>query len=151
MWQSDSELSALGSLAQRQRSLRRADQYPRPEHRAETLALCGGRVSIPFRLVGDYRALRYRPTRVQDGRLSIRCGLRWEVDLTREQVHAVIAPTRAIENRDDCLALTSSTKPDLILALTKPETIDGPYGITRQAQYLGVSVDDPTGFRQAIL
>ena len=102
-------------------------------------------------LVGDYRALRYRPTRVQDGRLSIRCGLRWQVDLTREQVHAVIAPTRAIETRDDYLALTSSTKPDLILALTKPETIDGPYGITRQAQYLGVSVDDPTGFRQAIL
>lgn len=102
-------------------------------------------------LVGDYRAMRYRPMRVQDGHISLRCGLRWQVDLTQAQIHAMIAPKRAIENRDDYLALTSATKPDLILALKTPETIDGPYGITRRAQYLGVSVDDPAGFQRAIL
>lgn len=102
-------------------------------------------------LVGDYRAMRYRPMRVQDGQISIRCGLRWQVDLAREQIHAVVSPTRAIENRDDYLALTAATKPDLILVLQKPETIDGPYGITRKAQCLGVSVDDPAGLRQAML
>jgi len=102
-------------------------------------------------LVGDYRAMRYRPTRVQDGQIAIRCGLRWEVDLPREQVHSVSAPTRGIENRDDYLALSASMKPDLILELGIPETVDGHYGITRKARYLGVSVDDPAAFRDAVL
>lgn len=102
-------------------------------------------------LIGDYRAMRYRPTRVRDGQILIRCGLRWEADLTREQIHAVSAPTRAIENRDDYLSLSVATKPDLILTLVSPETVEGPYGITRKARYLGVSVDDPDAFRDAVL
>ena len=90
-------------------------------------------------LWGDAQAVRLHPTRVVDGALKLRVGLRWRVDIPLDDVVAV-------ERTDEAAELDVSVigEPNLVLHLAEPVTVHGPLGITREASSLSMFVDDPT-------
>jgi len=101
-------------------------------------------------LIGDYRAMRFRPIFVTGEAVHVRCGLRWTVAIPREEIAGVEPMRRAVEDDDGYFSAAAAMKPDLVLRLHAPTTVDGPYGMTRTAQLIGVSADDEQGLAEAL-
>jgi hypothetical protein len=96
-------------------------------------------------IVGDWRACRIRPVRVEDGTLRFRFGLRWRMDIPLASIRAVRAATpaeRATKGSVDLrLALPGSSW--TVLELDRPIEATGMYGIRRTVRTLGLGLDDP--------
>ena len=97
-------------------------------------------------LVGDWRACKHGPIRLDDGVLRIRFGLRWRLDVPLSRVAALRPPTskematkRAVDLR---LALPGSRWQ--VLELDRPVEAEGIYGLRRTVRTLGLGLDEPT-------
>jgi hypothetical protein len=101
-------------------------------------------------LIGDYRAMRFRPIVVTGEAVHVRCGLRWSVAIPRKEIAGVEPMRRAVEEHDGYFSAAAAPKPDFVLKLRAPVVIDGPYGLTRTAQLIGVSADDKPGLAEAL-
>jgi hypothetical protein len=101
-------------------------------------------------LVGDYRAMALRPAEHTGTGLILRCGLRWTVTIPFSDIDAVVPVSRADERREDFLSLSPGRRPDLVLRLRTPTVLDGPYGIRKEAQFIGLALDEPARFLNAL-
>jgi len=96
-------------------------------------------------IVGDWRACRSRPMRIENGALRIRFGLRWRLDVALDDIVGLRAPTVDEEMMKGVVDLKlvlpgASWK---ILELERPVVARGPYGIRRTVRTLGLALDEP--------
>ncbi len=96
-------------------------------------------------LVGDWRACRTRPIRVEGGVLRVRFGLRWSLDIPLESIRALRAPTAAEKASRGAvdLRLALPGAPWTVLELDRPIEARGPYGRRREVRSVGLGVDEP--------
>jgi hypothetical protein len=96
-------------------------------------------------VIGDWRACRFRPIRVEDGTLRIRFGLRWRADVPLDSIVRVrpsTAAERATRGAVDLrLALPGGSW--TVLELDRPVVAVGMYGRRRTIRSLGLGVDEP--------
>ena len=119
---------------------------------AASVALLLSLYSVLF-VLGHLRAVVLRPTVVTaDGRLRLRVGFVWQVDLPLAEVADAYLLPPAARLRPDTLNLARLllTEPNVLLALRAPAPVRGLYGLTRQPQRLALYVDDPQAFIEAV-
>jgi hypothetical protein len=96
-------------------------------------------------IIGDWRASRLRPIRVENGTLRIRFGLRWRADVPLDSILRVrpsTASERATKGAVDLrLALPGGSW--TVLELDRPVVAVGMYGRRRTVRSLGLGVDEP--------
>ncbi len=96
-------------------------------------------------IIGDWRACRARPIRLEDGVLHVRFGLRWRLDVPLAAIREVRAPTTAEKAArgavDLRLALPGASWTRL--ELDRPLEAKGPYGMRRRVRTLGLGMDEP--------
>lgn len=102
-------------------------------------------------LVADYQAARLNPVTRDGDTLVITCGLRGRARIPLSQVEEV---RRVLSHPDRKVpgyaSLVLCGAPQVRLHLSAPVTVDGPFGLRRQARYVAVAVDDPEGFVKAV-
>jgi hypothetical protein len=127
-------------------------------HPAVAWALTAGSVSALAWLTADYRAMGSGAVRVGHGRVDLRVGRRFALDLPADAVAAAVArpswrdlPAVGTPAARDYLNLTKPAAPNVLLMLAEPTAVRLPGGITRRdVRRLGLCLDDPTGFVAAI-
>ena len=92
-------------------------------------------------VVGDFRAMRLRPHRIDTERLRLRCGLRWDLDVETARV----ARVRRTDAGAD-LSMVPWGAPSHVVEFDGEVLVDGLYGLTRRVRSVGVTFDDPTAF-----
>ena len=101
-------------------------------------------------LAGDWRALGARPTRLEDGVLHVRCGLRWSVEVPVADVEAVYHVRRPLPRARTTLDASVLRNPQLLLDLRRPVVADGPYGVRRRVTRVALHVDEPDRLLRAL-
>lgn len=93
-------------------------------------------------LLGDFRAISQRLTRVESDRLLLRLGLRWEADIPLHQI-AQAAPLRPSQRPPNPGVVVAAllAQPNIRLRLTDPVELIGMYGIRRRADEIWLRVD----------
>jgi hypothetical protein len=102
-------------------------------------------------LIADYRAMRSRPIRLAENRLTIESGLRWRVQVSLANMERMerFRPAN-LPSGKDYLSLAVMGEPDALLFLREPATVIGPMGLKKSTRVLGISVDDPGGFESSV-
>lgn len=95
-------------------------------------------------LIGDYRALRLRPSVVRGDVLELRLGLRWNARVPLASIRAVRRtgarpPARSTPGYLEAVVLG---EPRHLIELAEPVEVLGPYGWRKRARLLGIRVDD---------
>lgn len=102
-------------------------------------------------LLGDFRALGRRTIALTADELLVRLGLRWTVRVPLERVLAVRAAAGAAESRGpDHLRAVILGSERQVVELAAPIEAVGFYGIRRRVQSIGLAVDDPEPFLEAL-
>jgi hypothetical protein len=103
-------------------------------------------------ILGDWRACRLRPVRVEGGALRIRFGLRWRIDVPLDAVTGVRAPTAAERStrRSVDLRLALPGASWRVLELDREVVAVGMYGRRRHVRTLGLGVDEPERLRAVL-
>jgi hypothetical protein len=105
-------------------------------------------------LLGDFRALRLRPTFVQAGTLHIRVGLRAQVRVALHDIEGIetlitaAEPDRHAPNYARC---TAFGPPELLVRLRKPAAVERMIGGIRNVSCIGLKLDDEAAFRDLIV
>jgi len=101
-------------------------------------------------LLGDYQALRLRPTTIDSGSLHIRYGIRWSADVALDNI-ASVEPVRGEWKRPGALKIAILDDPALLIRLREPVTATGLGGLlTRQVDTIAILPDDIDGFKSAL-
>jgi len=106
-------------------------------------------------LLGDYHALRLRPTTIEEGVLHLRYGLRWSADVPLANI-AALEPVRSEWKRDGVLKIAMFDEPKLRIALHAPVRAIGFGGLwTREIDAIAIRPDHAEAFeaelRRALL
>jgi hypothetical protein len=101
-------------------------------------------------ILGDLRALQLRPTLVAEDALHLRVGLRWSATLPWDRIAGVEAAPRGAMGAAPLLRVTPIGPPSLVIVLREPVALQGPLGIVRRGDRIGLAADDPRGLRAAI-
>ncbi len=102
-------------------------------------------------LLGDYQALRLRPTRIGGDTLVVNYGMRWRITIPL----AAIASIDPVLNEDEwkrknVLKVAMLDDPCLIIRLKTPHTAHGLAGMTRTIDAVAMLADDDSGFAEAL-
>jgi hypothetical protein len=102
-------------------------------------------------LLGDFHALRLRPTRIEDGMLVINYGLRWRAEIPLNAIVA-IEPVRSEADwkRKGVLKMAMLDEPRLLIRFAAPRTMQGLAGITRTFDAVAILADDDAGFAEEL-
>ena len=99
-------------------------------------------------LLADYRATVLAPLSWDGTTLRVRCGLRWRARLANAQLRRIArAPT---DGAGDAQSLTFLADPNVWIECVPPAELHGPFGLRREATWIGLSVDDADRFRTVI-
>jgi hypothetical protein len=116
-----------------------------------------GSVSALVWLAADYRAMGTGALRVGGGRVELRVGRRFAIELPADAVAAAVArptwrelPAAGTPAARDYLNLTKPATPNVLHMLAEPTSLRLPGGVGRTVRRLGLCVDDPTGFVAAV-
>lgn len=101
-------------------------------------------------LIGDYRAMRLRPTRVDGRGLALRFGLRWGLDVPLSFVRSVRETGRADAGTDADLSLALRGGRTIRLELAGPLVARGFYGRKKTVLSVEVGADEPSRLAAAI-
>ncbi len=101
-------------------------------------------------LIGDYRAMRLRPTRVGGDGLALRFGLRWGLDVPLALVRSVQESGRADAATDADLSLALRGARTVRLELAGPLVAHGFYGRKKVVRSVEVGADEPARLVAAI-
>jgi hypothetical protein len=104
-------------------------------------------------ILGFARALRLHPVTVGPDSLRVRVGLLWDVTIPRAAIERVDAAPRGPIDRKapGYLHAAVFAAPQTVLTLAAPVDATGIYGMRRTGvRRIGVYVDDPAGFREAL-
>jgi hypothetical protein len=104
-----------------------------------------------FWLLGDFQALRLRPTRIENNTLVLNYGLRWHAGIPLSAI-AAIEPVHgeADWKRKGILKMAMLDEPRLLVRFVAPQTMNGLAGITRTFDAIAILADDDTGFADAL-
>jgi hypothetical protein len=93
-------------------------------------------------ILGDFNALRLRPSLIAGDVLHVRYGLRWSIDLKSSDV-ASIAPAGSESNwkRKDVLKVAMIDDPRHLIALREPLVARGIAGLRRKVSAIAISPD----------
>jgi hypothetical protein len=103
-------------------------------------------------LLAHLRAVPLRPLLLDGGRLVIRTGFVWRLEVPAEAIlrlqhlHDTPAPARQRLN----LAKPLLTSPNVLLTFTQPLTVTGLYGLRRTVEQVALYVDDRVAFEQQV-
>ena len=102
-------------------------------------------------LIADYRALGRRTIALTPGELIVRLGLRWTVRVPLARIRAVREATgSSTPQGPDHLRAVILGPERQIVELDTPLEATGFYGIRRRVRSIGLSVDEPALFLQAL-
>jgi hypothetical protein len=104
-------------------------------------------------LLAQGQAVRLRPVTVSTQLLMIRAGLGWRAAIRRAHILTVEKIEEVPAAAPDLLntARQLLTTPNLLLTLTEPQLVQGPYGMRRTVRRLAIYVDSPAALQQALL
>lgn len=97
-------------------------------------------------LLGDFQAARATPSLVGQEALHLRTGLRWSADVPWSTIRSIHDERPS----GDTVDMTLWGAPDFWLECSDPVPVQGPFGLDRQVQFLGVAVDQPGDLRAVI-
>jgi hypothetical protein len=102
-------------------------------------------------LLGDFQALRLRPTRIEDDTLVLNYGLRWRAEIPLSAI-AAIEPVHAEADwkRKSVLKMAMLDEPRLLIRFAEPRTMQGLAGIRRTFDAIAILADDDAGFADAL-
>jgi hypothetical protein len=104
-----------------------------------------------FWLLGDYQALRLRPTRIEGGTLHLSYGLRWRAEIPLDAIASVESVrTEPDWKRKGILKMAMLDDPRLIVRFKTPQTAHGLAGLTRMIEAVAILADDDDGFAAAM-
>jgi len=103
-------------------------------------------------LLGDYHALRLRPTIAGSDTLHVRHGLRWSVDIPLANIASIDPVSREEEwkGKKSVLKLTMFDEPRYLVRLREPQTANGIAGITKRIEAIAIRPDDDERFRRLL-
>jgi len=102
-------------------------------------------------LLGDYRAMGARPTTLSATHLSLRVGLRWEVEIPLARIVSVETVTSTSRAGDDgALTLSVIGAPRLRVRLSAPVTVTGMYGMLRRTDEILLRMDDSVALHRRL-
>ena len=105
-----------------------------------------------FWLFGDFQAMRLRPHRVVDGKLHLRLGLRWSVDVPLADIvrlETLKGNGKPPAKQPDLKAVALGEQRYLI-ELRRPVFVRGLYGLRREVRSIGFTVDNPARFEEEL-
>jgi hypothetical protein len=100
-------------------------------------------------LLGQLQAFRLRPLVLTATELHLRIGLIWRASIPRDRIRGAraVRPQDLVESSPGYLDAAAIGAPRLLLELTEPVTVEGPYGFTkRDISRIGLPIDDLPGF-----
>jgi hypothetical protein len=98
-------------------------------------------------LIGDYHALRLRPTYASDGILHLRYGLRWNADIPLDLIEGIDELRSEAEwKRQGVLKMAMLDEPKFLVRLREPVTVNGLAGIRRTIHAVAILPDDADAF-----
>jgi len=102
-------------------------------------------------LLGDYQALRLRPTHIERDTLIVNYGLRWRMTIPLSSIEA-IEPVRTEKawNRKGVLKVAMLDEPRLLVRLREPQTAFGLAGLTRTIDAVAILADDDAAFETTL-
>jgi hypothetical protein len=104
-----------------------------------------------FWLLGDYQALRLRPTRIEGDTLQLSYGLRWRAAIPLNAIASVETVRGESDwKRKDVLKMAMLDDPRLIVRFKTPQTAHGLAGLTRTIEAVAILADDDDGFAAAM-
>jgi hypothetical protein len=102
-------------------------------------------------ILGFARAVQLRPILVSADTLHVRSGVQWALDVPRAAIeHIEFGRVRAPTKGTPGYLRATLGQPNVLVTLREPTRANGPYGITRQVQQLGLVIDDLAAFRAAM-
>ena len=97
-------------------------------------------------LVADTVALVKRPLLIDQSRVLLRLGLRWQGSFPISEVDRVVTVTEAPPKNRATLNGCFLSTPNLLITCCKPIPIAGPFGIKREVQRIALFTDDRDAF-----
>jgi hypothetical protein len=101
-------------------------------------------------LAGEYTLIKLSPHVLDGTALYLRAGLRWSTQITLSEIVAVEKPKRADTKAPDYVAFVRSDEPQMVLCLAHPVRVDGLFGTHKMVSRIGIFVDGPERFCQAL-
>ena len=102
-------------------------------------------------LIGDYHALRLRPTRIDGDTLILSYGLRWRASIALSSIAAIETVHGEAEwKRRGVLKVAILDEPRLLIRFTTPQSAHGLAGLTRTIEAVAILADDDSGFAGAM-
>lgn len=102
-------------------------------------------------LIGDYHAMRLRPTLASSGRIEFRHGLRWSVSVDRDNIASVDAvESEADWKRKATLKFALLDEPRTMIRLREPVIASGLAGIRRRIDSIAILPDDAAELERAL-
>lgn len=118
--------------------------------------LTGLSLSAVLWIVRDYRALGTGSITLDEERLVLRIGRRFDVALPLAAIERVLRPTfrdlpmPGTNQGHDYLNLTKPAPPNVLIVLDEPRRVRLTAGINRSIKRLGLHVDDAAGLLRAV-
>jgi hypothetical protein len=102
-------------------------------------------------IIGDYHALRLRPTYAADGILHLRYGLRWNAEIPLDEIESIDDVHGEAEwKRKNVLKMAMLDEPKYLVKLRRPVTVNGLAGIRRTIDAIAVLPDDIEAFDRTL-
>jgi hypothetical protein len=104
-----------------------------------------------FWLLGDFQALKLRPTTFDGSTLRLRFGLRWSADVAASNVASVsrMAPG-AFPKAKNVLRFSMLDEPSYAIEFREPILATGMLGLSRRVRAVGVLPDQPERFESML-
>ena len=101
-------------------------------------------------LFGDFHAIRLHPIVLDNDTLHLRTGLRWSAEIPVSAIADVTfgAPQK---RRSKSYLRASVMWPRAVIHFKEPVTVKGLFGIQRTVTQVGLSLDEPELFREAVM
>jgi hypothetical protein len=94
-------------------------------------------------LLGDYNALRLRPSSIGDGRFHLRYGMRWTAAIDLANIASISRVSSEAEGKSrDVLKVAMLDAPRWLLRLREPVVVRGMAGITKRVTAIAILPDD---------
>lgn len=102
-------------------------------------------------LIGDYHALRLRPTLIREHEIELRHGLRLNVTFPRDNIASIDAITNESQWKQKGIAkLALLDEPKYLIRLREPVIAEGLAGIKRKIDAIAILPDDTAAFERAL-
>jgi hypothetical protein len=102
-------------------------------------------------LLGDYQALRLRPTLIREDQIDLRHGMRLNATIARDNIAAVETITNEAQwKRKGTAKVALLEEPKYLVRLREPVIAESLAGIRRTIDAIAILPDDPAAFERAL-